>query len=81
MAMAQPRILQTARRRLPLGPIFEGNNCTNCPVFYYLTRGNLDTIIWNSNVNGAIAQTPVVQDVKIWNTATQASAGTVVGHD
>jgi hypothetical protein len=64
-----------------LGTIFQGNNCTNCPIFYNLTSGDLDTIIWNSYINNALGQTPVIKDQKISNTATQASVGTVVGHD
>ena len=67
-----------------LGTIFQGNNCTNCPVFYGLGTGVDDTIIWNSSINGAAATgglTPIVQDQLIWNTAPQASTGTVIGHD
>jgi Pectate lyase superfamily protein len=65
------------------GTILQGNNCTNCPVFYSLSTGVLDTIIWNSSINGALAggtQTPSIYDQKIWNLAPP-STGTVVGHD
>jgi hypothetical protein len=68
-----------------LGTIFQGNNCTNCPVFYHLNTGSVDTIIWNSYTNNvaikALGQTPVIKDQRISDTATQASVGTVVGHD
>jgi hypothetical protein len=67
-----------------LGTIFQGNNCTNCPVFYNLSTGVSDTIIWNSIINAAPAaasSAPVISDQKLWGTATQASAGTVIGHD
>ena len=47
--------------------------------------GTVDTIIWNSYTNNvaikALGQTPVIKDQRISDTATQASVGTVVGHD
>jgi Pectate lyase superfamily protein len=68
-----------------LGTIFQGNTCINCPVFYRLSTGDLDTVIWNSSISAVTPQvfapTPIIQDNKIWNTAPQASSGTVVGHD
>jgi hypothetical protein len=68
-----------------LGTIFQGNNCTNCQVFYHLNTGSVDTIIWNSYINNvaiaALAQPLVIKDERMWNTATHASTGTVVGHD
>ena len=66
-----------------VGTIFQGNNCTKCPVFFSLSTGVLDTIIWNSSINGTLAagtQTPSIYDQRIWNNPSP-SAGTVVGHD
>ena len=50
-----------------------------------MNTGSVDTIIWNSYTNNvaikALGQTPVIKDQRISDTATQASVGTVVGHD
>lgn len=58
-----------------VGTILQGNSCWNCPSSYTLSTGVLDTIIWNS------VGPSTVNDKKVWGTATQASTGTVVGHD
>ena len=58
-----------------VGTIFQGNSCTQCPNSYTLSTGVLDTIIWNS------VGASTVSDQLVWGTATQASTGTVIGHD
>lgn len=69
-----------------VGTIFQGNSCINCPVAYTLSTGVLDTIIWNATPNSSVSPADTggqrfIVDQKIWNTATQASVGTVVGGD
>lgn len=62
-----------------LGTIFQGNNCTNCPVFYKVSTGVTDTILWNSKVNGAGVTTPAIYN-KVFS-GTPGAVGTIVGND
>jgi parallel beta-helix repeat protein len=65
-----------------IGSIFQGNTCVNCPTDYAVDTGVDNTVIWNSiNTDNSGAQSTVLSDQKIWNTATHGATGTLMGHD
>ncbi|WP_026607377.1 glycosyl hydrolase family 28-related protein [Methylocapsa acidiphila] len=72
---------------LIIGTVFQGDNCTNCGTNFRLGTGDLDAVIWNSTVTtsggtttvSAINASQFVTDLKIWNTASKASVGTLFG--
>ncbi|SFK70637.1 glycosyl hydrolase family 28-related protein, partial [Methylocapsa palsarum] len=65
-----------------VGTMLQGNFCTNCPVNYKLTGGDLNTVIWNGAlINTGGYQSTFSTDLRIDNNTNVTSVGTIIGYD